>query len=91
MKKLNTNVIIKVKLNDFGKDIYYHQFDHLLKEHPGIGIEPSFPKMDEEGFTEFQLHHFMELYGEYFVMGHRLPLEDNNIYLDENDLDDCDG
>lgn len=91
MKKLNTNVIIKVRLNDFGKDIYYHQYDDLLREYPGIGIEPSFPKVDEDGFTSFQLRQFMELYGEYFVMGRKLPIEDNNIYLDEKDLDICDG
>ena len=30
MKKVNFNSIVKVKLTDFGKDVYYHKDDELI-------------------------------------------------------------
>ena len=36
-----------------------------------IKVKPKFPKEDENGYTEFQLWCFMELYGEH--MGMTLP------------------
>lgn len=31
MKKLDLNSLIRVKLTDYGKDIYYHRFDEVNK------------------------------------------------------------
>ena len=64
--KINLNDIVKVKLTDLGKEIYYHRYDALNKYLEKIGakpFEPHFPKEDEEGKTKFQLWEFMELYG----------------------------
>lgn len=66
--KINLNEIIKVKLTDLGKDIYYHQFDELNRRHGKVVIEPFFPKEDVEGYTEFQLWDFMEIYGKHIGM-----------------------
>ena len=94
MKKINVNEIIKVKLNDYGKEIYYHRDDELNKEiirHGGKPLEPRFPRVDEDGFSEFQLWDFMNLYGKYFTMGMgKFPLEDLNFYIDEKKLIDVD-
>lgn len=63
--RINLNEVIKVKLTDLGKDIYYHQFDELNRRRGRIVCEPSFPKEDAEGYTKFQLWNFMEIYGEH--------------------------
>jgi hypothetical protein len=63
--RINLNESIKVKLTDFGKDIYFHQYDDI-NEHFGREIcKPSYPTEDEDGYTEFQLWCFIGLYGTY--------------------------
>ena len=74
MKKLNINEFIKVKLTERGKDIFYHQYDGLNS------------RLGENGFTEFQLHEFMNLYGRYMINGLPSVIEDNHIYIYEKDL-----
>ena len=69
--RINLNEPIKVKLTDWGKEIYYHQYDRINQIAGREVCKPSFPKEDENGCAEFQLWYFMELYGEY--MGITLP------------------
>lgn len=69
--RINLNEPIKVKLTDWGKEIYYHQYDRTNHIAGRKICEPKFPKEDENGYTEFQLWCFMELYGEH--MGMTLP------------------
>lgn len=61
--RINLNEVVKVKLTDLGKDIYYHQFDELNQRCGRIVCKPSFPEEDPEGYTKFQLWNFIELYG----------------------------
>ena len=68
---INLNDWIKVKLTDFGKMIYYHQYDNINKFMGKEFCKPKLPKVDEDGYTEFQLWCFMELYGNH--MGMTLP------------------
>ena len=61
--KINLNETVKFKLTDYGKDVYYHQFDDLNKriiKNGGKPIEPHFPKEDENGYCEMQLWGLME-------------------------------
>ncbi len=61
--RINLNEPIKVKLTDLGKEIYYHQH-YMVNQIAGREIcKPRFPKEDENGYTEFQLWCFIELYG----------------------------
>ena len=69
--RINLNESIKVKLTDWGKEIYYHQYDRTNQIAGKEICKPKFPKEDENGYTEFQLWCFMELYGEH--MGMTLP------------------
>lgn len=69
--RINLNEPIKVKLTDRGKEIYYHQYDRTNQIAGREICKPKFPKEDENGYTEFQLWCFMELYGE--CMGMTLP------------------
>ena len=91
MKKLNMNQIIKVKLTDLGKDIYYHQYDMFIEDAKARGIQPianSFPKVDKDGYSEFQLWYFIELYGPHIGMCKPNVTEDLFFYIDEADLAD---
>lgn len=69
--RLNLNDEIKVKLTEHGKDIYYHQYDRLNTAFGREVCKPKYPKVDENGYTTFQLWCFMELYGVH--MGMTLP------------------
>jgi hypothetical protein len=69
--RINLNESIKVKLTEWGKEIYYHQYDKTNQFAGREICKPKFPKEDENGYTEFQLWCFMELYGE--CMGMTLP------------------
>ena len=88
MKTFNINNLIKVRLTDHGKDIFYHQHDEFNRRY-GNGkeiIEPRYPDVDEDGFTIFQLWHFMEIYGPYISITAPNFIENNNIYIEESDL-----
>lgn len=61
--KINFNDTVKFKLTDYGKDIWYHQYDNLNRDAGKEVIKPSYPKVDEDGYTSMQLWCFMELYG----------------------------
>ena len=68
MQKINLNETIKVKLTPYGAEIYYKQFDELNKQRGREICKPHMPRIDKDGYTEFQLWHFMELYGEHIGM-----------------------
>lgn len=83
MKKINLNDLIKVQLKEEGKHIYIHQYDHLP------GMENYYLTMknnlDENGFVEMQLWHFIQVFGPYMRMGFELPFS-TNIYLRDEDI-----
>ena len=66
--RINLNEPIKVKLTDWGKEIYYHQHDRLNQIVGREICKPQFPKEDENGYTEFQLWCFIKLYGKHIDM-----------------------
>lgn len=88
MKKFNINDHVKVKLNDFGKTIYYHQFDRFNDMCGKIMIEPKYPEVDEEGFTEMQLWQLMNIYGPHLANGCNVPFEGCVIYVRDEDLEE---
>ena len=92
VKALNLNDVIKVKLTDYGKDIYYHQYDELnnrLIANGGKPLEPRYPDVDDDGYSKFQLWSFMRLYGEHMKMCGPKVIEPLNIYIEEKDLEEC--
>ena len=68
IQKINLNETIKVKLTPYGAEIYYKQFDELNKKYEREICKPQMPQIDKEGYTEFQLWHFIELYGQHIGM-----------------------
>ena len=68
--RININEPIKVKLTDYGKVIYFQKYNEVNKYLPKFKQRTiSFPKVDEDGYSSFQLWDFMEIYGSYFGMG----------------------
>lgn len=61
--KINLNELVKVRLTDLGKDIYYHRYDELFAKSGRTICKPTFPKEDEKGYTHFQLWEFIKIYG----------------------------
>lgn len=56
MKKLNLNSTIGFRLNDRGKDIYYHKYDELneyIVSRGGKPLERRYPDVDENGISWF--------------------------------------
>lgn len=66
--KINLNEIVKVKLTPYGAEIYYKQFDEVNKQYGKEICKPHMPRIDKDGYTEFQLWHFIELYGQHIGM-----------------------
>ena len=66
--KINLNETIKVKLTPYRAEIYYKQFDDLNKQYGREICKPLMPRIDKYGYTEFQLWHFIELYGQHIGM-----------------------
>ena len=85
MQKINLNETIKVKLTPYGAEIYYKQFDELNKECGREICKPQMPQIDKDGYTEFQLWHFIELYGEHIGMCKPNVIEPLDIVYCGND------
>ena len=83
MKKFNLNSTIKVRLKPEGVDMFYHRYDDLIEK--GLIKERRMPKIDKDGYTEFQMWQFMNLYGEDTWIG-MCPPYDTVILIDEKDL-----
>ena len=82
--KINLNDRVKVKLTPLGAEIYYHQYDELnkkIKANDGKQLEPMMPQIDKDGYTEFQLHHFISLYGEHIGMCKKNVIEPLDIII----------
>ena len=82
---MHLNEIIKVRLTDFGKDIYYHQYDELNNRKGRVVCEPRMPKVDADGYTKFQLWDFMRVYGKYMHIGTREVIKPLQIFSAEQD------
>lgn len=85
--RLNLNETIKVKLTDLGKDIYYHKYDRINAFFGRELCKPSYPKVDDDGYTVFQLWCFIELYGEHIGMAHQNVIDPIEIVFDAPTID----
>ena len=79
--KVNLNDRIKVKLTDLGKEIYYHRVDSVNEFYKREICKPKFPDVDSNGYTEFQLHDFISIYGEHIGIGKPNVIEPLEIVI----------
>ena len=93
MKRLSLYKMIKVKLSSFGYDVYRDWAENLNKymdkNLPSYLKEcriPYIPKVDDEGYAEFELLDFIEIFGSYIDHGSVTSvLKDDSIYIDEDE------
>ena len=89
LKKLNLNSTIGFRLNDIGKEIYFHQYDELNETLEAKGVEPierRYPDVDENGISWFQLWMFIDIYGKHIGLGKPDFWRELNFYIKEGDL-----
>lgn len=83
--KANINDFIKVKLTEYGKDIYDHSNDSLMikpeNEKIKKWLEPIPLEYDDEGYVQFQLWNFMHIFGKHMFNGAEPVIENNNIII----------
>ena len=81
--KININEFVRVKLTDHGKDIYEHHNDDLMKkvesDYVKEALKPIPLSYDDEGYTDFQLWNFMNIFGRHMFNGAEPVIEHNNI------------
>jgi len=73
MKPFNVNDYVKVKLTEAGINELRNQHEELKKR----GYEGDFktPEVDENGYTKYQLHYLMNLFGHLMHLGFCVPFE----------------
>ena len=64
--KTNLNHYIKVRLTDYGIKIYQEGFTKYGLQLPKINY-------DENGYVEFQMHVFMNIFGKSLSCGSKMP------------------
>ena len=77
----NVNHYVKVKLTEYGHEILKDRHDELRKGIKNIGEYKR--KVDDEGYTRFQLWELMQKLGPYMKMGIKLPFE-TEIIIEED-------
>ena len=60
---INMNEKVKVKLTAYGHKILRENFDALMKGNPFASMKFTEPKVDEQGYTEFQLWELFQEFG----------------------------
>ena len=76
----NINDKIKVKLTEYGNSILEKDVTDTLSMLKGFNYQDYFPyHTDKDGYTEFQLWDFMQIFGSHFQMGCKQIIEHNEI------------
>ena len=78
--KTNLNSHIKVKLNERGKKIYHDYWKDVCGE-ANISYKLD---VDEEGYSSFQIHEFMNIFGEYAHLGAEPFLKTMDVIIERS-------
>jgi hypothetical protein len=73
----NINEYVHIKLNDSGIKELERQHEELRQQFPSVG-EFNPPKVDEDGYSKFQMHDLMKRLGHTCMLGFE-PAFDTNI------------
>jgi hypothetical protein len=80
--RINLNDFVRFKLTDFGRRIYSHRLNEVLKYLPGIDRSNVGLVEDSEGYARMQLHAFMNMFGPQLINGAPVPVERLEIIYD---------
>jgi hypothetical protein len=80
--RVNINEQVKVKLTDLGISILTNrrkELNRMIESRGGKGLGEFQLKIDDEGYTTYQLWDLMSTFGEVLTMGFEVPFETNII------------
>ena len=79
--KTNLNYHIKVKLNDYGKQIHHDYWKDICRDaNVSYKLE-----VDEEGYSSFQIHDFMHIFGPQATLAAKPFLETTDVLVERRD------
>lgn len=78
--KTNLNYHIKVKLNDYGKQVHHDYWKDICRD----ANVPYKLIVDDEGYSPFPIHEFMNVFGEYVHVGAKPFLETNDVLIERS-------
>lgn len=91
MLVFNMNSIIRVKINDFGRQTLAAYYDYAIcKNWMSDEDYQKLMKPKEDGFYHFQMHQFIKIFGDKISIGSLPAIEGCRIYLEEKDLEKVD-
>lgn len=85
--KINLNDRVKVKLTDYGKEIYRNQWISLNECYGREIVKVHDAEEDEEGYATFLLWDFMNIYGEHIRMGNINVIEPLDLIVEMENTD----
>lgn len=76
--------IVKVKLTDHGRAVHFNNFISV-QQHPDHRVPYTPPAVDAEGYSTFQIGHWMEIFGRHVNSSStKICFEKNQIFAHEN-------
>ncbi len=82
MIKFNINDIVKVKLNDKGREIIEKQNKLYKIKFPDLDLSHDI-KEDDEGYSKWQLWFLMKMFGNHIGLGIKMPFETELIIIED--------
>ena len=70
----NLNLYIKVKLTEYGKLVHREYWEPTCND---IKLAYKEPEVDSDGYSSFQMHDFMSVFGKHMIMAAPLVCETN--------------
>ena len=70
----NLNYYIKVKLTEYGKQVHREYWKPVCND---VRLAYKEPEVDSDGYSSFQMHDFINVFGKHMTMGAPLVCETN--------------
>jgi len=81
---LKLDDIVKVKLTDHGRAVHFNSFISV-QQHPDHRVPYTPPAVDADGYSTFQIGHWMEIFGRHVnSSATKMCFEGNRIYAHED-------
>lgn len=87
MLKININEKVRVRLTEYGKQCLAENYAKLSMA-SGAPLSMPNPKLDADGWTEWQLWRLMQEFGQHIAMGLPVPFEANEMLIPQPNTGD---
>lgn len=79
---LKINAIVKCKLTDHGRAVHFNSFIRV-QQHPDHRVPYTPPAVDADGYSTFQIRHWMDVFGRHVNSSStKQCFEGNCLYVD---------